>query len=371
MEKEIRIQEILSSIKTFGKDMYSSMELLREYSDLEKELVKLTFSEKHSAFGKLKLSDVEKHLDDMNDECGHSADDETERFRNSCSWLRDLTETVRKEKTSESLKALNNLYMLRVKKQILKELKIRSEDRLTEIDAVVFTEKAVFMIELIQNGSKVTIDENGSIDSNKCNIAEIMREKEQILRDVLSRSDCSYFNIVTLAVFANSRSKVCCNCDEINYSFITNLKYTIEKYSGCPVYNGKMISDMAETVLSASETVQYSVKDEISLLKQNFAETMAVLEKASEKRAEAVDTAENTAEEAEDLLNEEVSDVRKADRKKYTAPGIRKNVRPAHHSGAGVTVKKRKRSALIWAAELAAVIGTGIVISKMIRSSGR
>ena len=74
--KAQRIEELMAGMKSFGKEGYHKSELLSEMFALQQEIVELTFSGEHATTAELKIWDVEKHLEQLNEECGHVADEE-------------------------------------------------------------------------------------------------------------------------------------------------------------------------------------------------------------------------------------------------------------------------------------------------------
>ena len=79
MNREERIEEILRSMKSFVKQKYRKDELLQECFLLQEEIINLTYSWEHAKQGNLKLWDVERHLERLNEERGHVADAELDR----------------------------------------------------------------------------------------------------------------------------------------------------------------------------------------------------------------------------------------------------------------------------------------------------
>lgn len=75
-----RVNELKASMKSFGKEKYQKAELLDEMFALQQEIVSLTFNQDHAALAELKIWDVEKHLEQMNEELGNVADEELQRF---------------------------------------------------------------------------------------------------------------------------------------------------------------------------------------------------------------------------------------------------------------------------------------------------
>ena len=76
-----RVNEIVASIKSFGKEKYEKSELLDEMFELQREVVALTFNKDHASIADLKIWDVERHLEQMNQDCGNVADEELKKFK--------------------------------------------------------------------------------------------------------------------------------------------------------------------------------------------------------------------------------------------------------------------------------------------------
>ena len=88
--KTQRIEELMKAMKSFGKESYHKSELLNEMFALQQEIVELTFSGDHAATAELKIWDVERHLEQLNEECGNVADEELARFKEGCKVLCNL-----------------------------------------------------------------------------------------------------------------------------------------------------------------------------------------------------------------------------------------------------------------------------------------
>ena len=68
-----RVNELMASMNSFGKEAYHKSELLDEMFALQSEIVSLTFNEDHAATADLKIWDVERHLEQLNADCGNAA----------------------------------------------------------------------------------------------------------------------------------------------------------------------------------------------------------------------------------------------------------------------------------------------------------
>jgi hypothetical protein len=93
--KTKRIEELMTAMKSFGKESYHKSELLNEMFALQQEIVELTFSGEHATTADLKIRDVERHLEQLKEDCGNVADEELARFKEGskvlCNWYSHLS----------------------------------------------------------------------------------------------------------------------------------------------------------------------------------------------------------------------------------------------------------------------------------------
>ena len=82
MMRADRVEELMRAMKSFGKEKYEKSELLTEMFALQQEIVELTFNDEHASTADLKIWDVERHLEQMNRDCGNVADEELKQFKN-------------------------------------------------------------------------------------------------------------------------------------------------------------------------------------------------------------------------------------------------------------------------------------------------
>ena len=73
--KTNRVNEMQATMKSFSKDKYQKNELLTEMFALQQEIVGLTFNGDHASTADLKIWDVERHLEQLNQDCGNVADE--------------------------------------------------------------------------------------------------------------------------------------------------------------------------------------------------------------------------------------------------------------------------------------------------------
>lgn len=294
MTKENRIQEILNAMPSFSKGAYHKEELLPQYLELQNELINFTFNDTHAENSKLRIRDVEDHLEKLNEECGHIVDEEFKVFKEECISVCNAIKSEFSGNAGEQ-KAFHSLETLGCKNKVLKNIEFKSGSHRTEIDAIVFTEKAVFIIEVKNPHRDIRIDERGNYyrvrvgdtEFFDCNIGEKMNEKVYLLREALKATEYSNVNIVSLVVFTNSTINVENRYEYITTCFLGNLPHIIERCDGELIYSDNDVSVMMESVANAECKGTYSPDINIDQFKRHFAEFMATLEEAAEKRSEA------------------------------------------------------------------------------------
>ena len=193
MTRTERIEEMMEAMKSFGKDKYQKNELLNEMFALQKEIVELTFNGEHASTADLKIWDVERHLEQMNQDCGNVADEALQRFKNGSKTLCNLIKAEISGARGET-KAFRTLQYIRNKNIVLKNVELSDGELRTELDAVVIMPGTVVIVEVKNTGKDIFIDENGDYFRTgeflkwDCNIAEKMMTKEDLLRKALERN---------------------------------------------------------------------------------------------------------------------------------------------------------------------------------------
>ena len=181
-----------------------------------------------------------------------------------------------------------------------------------------------------------------------CNIGEKMNDKVYLLREALKSAGYSIANIVSLVVFTNSSMHVDNRYDYITTCFLGNLPHIIERYDGKPIYNDSNISAMMESVSNAECKEAYPLEIDINQYKYRFANLMATLEEANEKRSETIDTHEAEIEEAcQETVSEELSEMPKSIKKP----------------------DDKTRSTIVAAVGIAVAFGAGFIASQILGSN--
>ena len=289
-----RINEILNSMNSFKKELYNKQEILPELFALQDELVNLTFNGIHAENGNLRIWDVESHLDKLNADCGHIADELLEKFKSDC---KIICNTIKAEKSGQAgeYKAFRSIETLRCKNSVLKNVEFVFNDHRTELDAIVVTEKAVFIVEVKNPSKDIYIDERG----NYCrvsdtlifdkNIGEKMNEKDYLLREALKNCGIENINIQNIIVFTNSSMHVENRFPYVNTCYLSELPHIIGGYNGDRIYTDTEIDSIITAIKDNKCHESYPLPLDMSEFKNTFAVLMTTLENASENKSDPTD----------------------------------------------------------------------------------
>ncbi len=293
MNAATRRTEILKAMPSFSKDLYNKAELLPELFRLQSELVTLTFNGEHAENAQLKIWDVYNHLAKINEDREHIADELLQRFHEGC---KIINESIRGEITGNKgeYKALRSIETIRSKYMVLQNIELASGDHRTELDIIVFTGKAVFIVEVKNPTKDIVIDENGNYCRNSNgyisfdkNIGEKMNDKAFLLRSVLQKAGIGDPNITSMVVFTNYNIKVTNNFPFIKHCFLSSLPHLIDNFEGEPIYTDETITQMVRSVEEAKYTGNYALPLDMSQFKQTFADLMVALENLPEEEPAA------------------------------------------------------------------------------------
>ena len=299
--KTQRIEELMKAMKSFGKESYHKSELLNEMFALQQEIVELTFSGKHAATAELKIWDVERHLEQLNDDCGNIADEELARFEDGCKVLCNLIKAEISGNRGE-YKAFKTLEYLKSQNRVLRNVELSDGENRTELDAVVITPKCVTIVEVKNTSKNIFIDEEGNYyrtgeflrwDSN---IAEKMSVKEGLLRKLLESAGYGHIQIRSIVVFTNERIEVQNKYSQIRTSFVSQLAYIIDGYKLDDIITTEEMDSLQDVIKEAECKEAYPFEFDVNQFKADFANLMATLELANAKESDAEVYEESVAE---------------------------------------------------------------------------
>lgn len=289
--KTQRIEELMTAMKSFGKESYHKSELLNEMLALQQEIVELTFIGEHAATAELKIWDVERHLEQLNADCGNVADEELARFKEGCKVLCNLIKAEISGNRGE-YKVFKTLEYLKSQNRVLRNVELRDGDVRTELNAVVITPKCVTIVEVKNTSKNIFIDEEGNYyrtgeflkwDSN---IAEKMSVKEGLLRKVLESEGYGHIQIRSIVVFTNNRIEIQNKYRQIRTSFVSQLAYIIDGYRLDDIITTEEMDSLQAIIKDAECKEAYPFEFDVKQYKADFAELMATLEFANAQNVE-------------------------------------------------------------------------------------
>ena len=289
-----RIEEIMTSMQSFNENAYHKSELLPELINLQQEVVNLTFNKDHAEKGILRLQDVEKHFEVMNKNLGNVADKELEKFKEGSLSVCNMIKAEISGNKGEQ-KVFGRHETLKGRHIILKNVELRDDGARTELDAVVITHKAVFIIEVKNTAKDVFIDEignyyrNGDYQKLDSNIVDKVLTKEQLLRRALATIGYEDVEIKSLVVFTDNYIEVKNYFKQLTTCFLSQMTYIIDEYKSEEGFSSGEMEKMGRAIEASNCYEAYPVEMDMNQFKHDFATLMATLEAAAEdlKKEEA------------------------------------------------------------------------------------
>lgn len=286
-----RVNELVATMKSFGKEKYKKNDLLTEMLALQQEIVGLAFNGYHDSTANLKIWDVERHLEYLNQDCGNVADEELQKFKDGSKTLCNLIKAEISGNRGEA-KAFRTLQFIHSKNKILKNVELMDGNFRTELDAVVITPGAITIIEVKNTAKNIFIDENGDYFRTgeflkwDCNIAEKMSLKEELLRKVLATDGIEDIRIRSIVVFTDNKIEVQNKYSKIRTCFVSQLAYIIDEFKNKKPYLDEEMEKIENTIRIAESKESYLFNFDVAQYKLDFATVMAILEEASVKEEE-------------------------------------------------------------------------------------
>ena len=299
MTRNNRIEELIGMMKSFRKEKYMKKELLSEMFALQQEIVEITFNDGHTATEDLRIWDVERHLEQLNQEYGNPAEEELLRFKAGSKALCNLIKAEISGNRGEA-KAFRVLQYIHSRHIVLKNIELSDGDMRTELDAVVITPGAVTIVEVKNTAKNIFITENGNYYRTgeylkwDCNIARKMAVKEELLRRILFEAGFEDIPMRSVVVFTDDRIEVRNKYPLITTCFVNQLNHIIEESQGNNTLTIEEMNSIESSVKAAECKEAFPFKLDVAQYKLDFATLMAVLEEASaqEERSNSDQTEE-------------------------------------------------------------------------------
>lgn len=317
-----RAQELMTSMKSFENEAYHKSEMLDEMLRLQSEIVNITFNGDHAATADLKIYDVERHLEQLNEKCGHVADAELQNFKNES---RNFCNMIKAEISGRrgELKAFRNLESLTTKNIVLKNVELEDEARRTEIDAIVVTPKCITIVEVKNTNRNIYINPNGQYyrtgeflrwDSD---IAGKMSVKKNLLTVALKDAGIDEVKIREIVVFTDNRIEVQNKCSYLTTCFAEQLACFIEDYTSEEIYTEEEMTHIQEAILKAICKEKYPADFDVEQYKKDFVTLITILEEASIEKENVVETESDEPEIFEEIACEPEKKSEEPKRRKF------------------------------------------------------
>ena len=295
MNTQKRTEEIERTITAFTRDSYHKSELLPELLKLQSEVVNLTFNEQHADNANLRLYDVSKHFEQLNKKCENACEKELLAFEKSSKNVCNLIKAEISGQKGEAytFKALEDLICNNL---VLKNIELENGGNRSELDAIVITEKGVFIVEVKNTHKNVLINKagkyyhSGTWTSFDCHLKEKMNIKESLLRNTFENAGINNVPIFKLVAFTCGTIEVQNYCEELTTTFASNLIYFIEFCDSPKTLKKEEMANIFEIINNAKCSEYYGVPEEIIEFKKNYAELIVKLESINKKQENSAET---------------------------------------------------------------------------------
>lgn len=284
--KNVRTEEIKNRMTAFTNTEFTRDELLEEMKKLQSEMAIITFGEEE-AEGK-RFYDIKDHFIAVNEEKNHIADDLVKRVNKETKEVADLIKADISGRIGER-KVFDRLEFLLSNHGLRKNIEITNGEHRTEIDALVITEKAAFIIEVKNSKRDIFIDENGQYFKTgeylrwDSNIGAKLDMREKFIREAAKKAGFDSIKVERIVVFTNNRIRVQNRCRAIRTCFLNQLTTLIDTYRGNKIFTNDDIAKVLNLVDEMEIKESYKVPFDVETLKNDFAELIATLEGSNVK----------------------------------------------------------------------------------------
>ena len=289
---ERMVKEVVEKIDAFTKTKYCKADIEAELRALQRELLSLVFDEEHILNTNLKIWDAFNQLSAENKEKNGIATELLEDLREDCKMFSNLIRAEISGNWGEN-QVFHRLTSLKGKHTIHRNIELSDGVRKTELDVVVFTEKAQIIVEVKNTKKDVFIDETGDYyrkgeyQNFDCNIKEKMDYREKLLNVMLFDTFAERgkeSNIIKLVVFTNNRIEVRNKCNDLQTCFLGELPYLINEYAAEKIFTEEDIIAMSEVISDSAESNEYELEMDMRKFKEDFARVLVTLESYEEQQ---------------------------------------------------------------------------------------
>lgn len=280
-----RVNELVASMTSFERTTYHKKEILPELLALQQDFVAATPWDADSDITGYKLYDVESRLAELNAQCAGVATESVTSFIEGAKKICNMIRAEISGNRGEAI-AFDSLRELDCPHYILRNIELEDDTGRTEIDLLVITPKAFFIIEVKNTAKNIFIDPVGNYyrtgdylkwDSQ---IVEKTKAREYFLRQALSDAGIEMPNIVNIVVFTNARIQVCNKCRSLTTCFPNMMSFLIEGYQGDALYAEETMRKARLAVERARRAACYPSGLDVHQIKLDYANALAAIEQA-------------------------------------------------------------------------------------------
>lgn len=206
--------------------------ILQIYAEFEKSELKLVFKDKYHE--ELKMYDIKNYLQKL---AKRKMLDKDSRYIQLIKELENFSHVFSSAINGEvgEKKVLNNLKWIDSPNETLSNIELQYDNETNEYDAIVITNKKIFIIETKYSKEHVLIDKKGfyrpksSKNFNSYNIAEKLKSKEHVLMSILNNQykTITPNDIQSIVVFTNKNVDIQNNFGRIQICNPAELVYYI------------------------------------------------------------------------------------------------------------------------------------------------
>ncbi len=287
---EEKLNMVLAKLTAFSRAKYLKEDIEAELRKMQREILTIVFDEDHALNAHLTIWDVYNHLAQINAEHGGIADGLLHEFWQQCKNFSNLIRAEISGNKGENMTA-HRLSFLHGTHKILRNVQLKNEGGTSELDFVVFTPRATFILEVKNTKKDVLVDETGDYykvgyyTRHDCNLKSKMDFRETLLREALAETMGQRnkdMKVVKLVVFTNKYIELHNKCNDLQTCFLAQLPYLIDDFAGEDLYTEEDIVAMAEAVSMANNTQEYKFEMDMQKFKKDFATLLVTLEITAE-----------------------------------------------------------------------------------------
>lgn len=267
-------------IKAFSKESYHKSEILPELLSYQQEVAVIAMGEEHK---EARFFEIIKYFEVENEQLGGALTSSLEKFRKDSLMLDNLIKSEISGYNGE-IRAFQSLEKLRCNNRIIKNIELFNDTLRTEIDAIVITEKGIFIIEVKNTQKDVFIDETGDFYRTSkyqkfdSNIADKMQIKETLLREKLDALGYSGIRIFPVVVFTNKHIEVQNKRRGLKTCFSSQLPYIIDDWKSFEYLTNSDLNIIEKELSDIVDSATFPMQFNTNSVKANFSELMSNLE---------------------------------------------------------------------------------------------